>query len=66
MESMQEVVDPMDVPGAARCLGVSTSWVYKKVEARELPHFRVGRSIRFTKRALLEFIENNTVGPDRE
>lgn len=38
----------LDIDGLADLLGVSRSWVRDKVTARELPHHRPGRHVRFT------------------
>jgi len=37
----------VDVKTAARLLGVSPSLVYAWVERKQIPHYRMGRSIRF-------------------
>ena len=39
--------EPIDVKTAARFLGVSVSLVYAWVERKRIPHYRMGRSIRF-------------------
>ena len=38
---------PIDVKTAAHFLGVSASLVYAWVERKQIPHYRMGRSIRF-------------------
>lgn len=43
------IAKPLDVPGLADLLSVSTSWVYRRVEAGLLPHARLGNHIRFTE-----------------
>jgi len=40
--------EPVDVKAAARFLGVSPSLVYAYVERKQVPHYRLGRSIRFS------------------
>jgi len=37
----------VDVRAAARFLGVSPSLVYAYVERKQIPHYRLGRAIRF-------------------
>ena len=37
----------LTVQDVARRFNVPVSWVYTKAEANELPHFKVGRYIRF-------------------
>lgn len=50
--------DPMlDVMQAAEILGVSREWVYKLAGRGELPHYRLGRSIRFRRSELEAFLE---------
>jgi len=39
---------PVGVKGAARFLGVSPSLVYAYVERKQIPHYRIGRCIRFS------------------
>lgn len=51
---MNEVL--IDVPSTARYLEVSQSWVRRHLA--ELPHFRVGRLIRFKKKKLDEYLKN--------
>ena len=38
---------PADVKAAARFLGISRSLVYAYVERKQIPHYRIGRCIRF-------------------
>ena len=39
--------EPVDVKTAARFLGVSPSLVYAYVERKQIPHYRMGRAVRF-------------------
>ena len=39
--------EPVNVKTAARFLGVSASLVYAWVERKQIPHYRMGRAIRF-------------------
>ena len=45
--SQSSFEEPIDVRTAARFLGVSTSLVYAWVERKQIPHYRMGRAIRF-------------------
>ena len=48
--STQEAVafeQAVDVKTAARFLGVSPSLVYAYVERKQIPHYRLGRAVRF-------------------
>jgi excisionase family DNA binding protein len=52
---VQEPITPSDtwtVSVASRVLGVSTAWLYKLVDANEIPHRRQGSSIFFDRREL--------------
>ena len=53
--SNSSVEEPVDVKTAARFLGVSTSLVYAWVERKQIPHYRMGRSIRFLLSELAEW-----------
>ena len=55
----------LDVAQAAALLGVPKSWVYVRVEscACDLPHFRVGRYLRFRSSELFAYLEQNRRGP---
>lgn len=52
-----------DVQGLAEYLKVDTSWVYKKVSLKEIPHFHAGKYPRFKKSAIDKWIETQTVRP---
>ena len=43
---------PVDVKTAAQLLGVSPSLVYAYVERKQIPHYRIGRCIRFSRHEL--------------
>jgi excisionase family DNA binding protein len=45
---------------AAQLLHVPRSTLYELVRSRHLPHVRVGRSLRFTKEDLAEWVRRNT------
>jgi excisionase family DNA binding protein len=42
----------LDVKWVARTFGVSEQWVYRAVETNEIPHYRLGKLIRFHHREL--------------
>lgn len=46
-----------DVVWLAKLLGVSRSWVYHAVETGQLPAVRIGALIRFDKRAVAAWID---------
>jgi excisionase family DNA binding protein len=50
----------LDVKGAAELLNVPESWIYQHVRARaeqRLPHFKLGKYIRFSATALSQWLE---------
>ena len=50
----------LDVKGAAELLNVPESWIYQHVRARaeqRLPHFKLGKYIRFSAEALSQWLE---------
>ena len=50
----------------AETLNVSRNWLYQKVERNEIPHFRLGRAIRFDLPNIEEWLLTNCVaGPDQ-
>ena len=55
----------LDVTEASKVLGVPKSWVYARVEQPEcdLPHFHVGRYLRFRASELNDYLERNRGGP---
>ena len=47
----------LTVKDVALRLAVPVSWVYLKVESRELPFLKIGRYVRFEASAIEAFIE---------
>jgi len=45
---------------AAQLLHVPRSTLYELVRSRRLPHVRVGRSLRFTRKDLAEWVRRHT------
>lgn len=56
-------IELLDVKAAADYLRISVYTIYKMVnrKANTLPHIRFGKSIKFTKRQLNDFLLKNTV-----
>jgi excisionase family DNA binding protein len=55
----------LDVKEAAALLNVPESWIYQHVRARaedQLPHFKVGKYIRFSAQALTQWLEAHRLG----
>jgi excisionase family DNA binding protein len=51
----------LTVTEASHYLGIKTSTLYVMVERKEIPHYRVGRLIKFTKADLNAFMEERRV-----
>lgn len=55
----------LDVREAAALLNVPESWIYQHVRARageKLPHFKLGKYIRFSAKALMHWLETRLLG----
>ena len=57
--------DIIDVKAAAKILGLSPATVYGKTHRNEIPFFKRGKKLRFSKSALIEWLKagENTVKP---
>ena len=55
--------DVMDVAGVAEYLGLSTSTIYDKVQAREIPYVRIGNLLRFPRASVDRWLAESTVQP---
>jgi excisionase family DNA binding protein len=53
----------MDVAGVAEYLGFSPSTIYEKVQTKDIPHVRIGNSLRFPKAVIDRWLEEYTVQP---
>ncbi len=61
-EGREEPMRPLLRPAeAARILGVSRSQIYRLAALGEIPHVRVGRSVRFRLEDLRAFVERRRV-----
>jgi len=57
----------LDVKEAAGLLKVPESWIYQHVRAREedkLPHFKLGKYLRFSTLALTQWLESHHIGSE--
>lgn len=59
----QPETDVLDVHQAAEYLRMKRGWVYDAVRRGELPYVRLGRKLRFSKRALGEWFAAQVVRP---
>lgn len=53
----------MDVAGVAEYLGFSPSTIYEKVQTKDIPHVRIGNSLRFPKAVIDRWLEESTIQP---
>lgn len=53
----------MDVRGVALYLGFSPATIYSKVRDADIPHVRIGNSLRFPKSEIDRWLSQNTVRP---
>jgi excisionase family DNA binding protein len=66
MPDLHQLTEPLlDANEAARLLRVPRSTLYELVRSRGLPHIRVGRALRFTRRDLALWVTDNTHGRSR-
>jgi len=47
----------------ARRLSISPFHVYRLARERQIPHFRIGRSVRFTEEAIGAWIARQSIAP---
>jgi excisionase family DNA binding protein len=57
------VKDFLSIPELSQYLNVKESTLYAKVEAGELPHYRIGRLIRFKKNDVDRWLEKQRRDP---
>ena len=52
----------MKVQEASEFLRTSTSSIYKMTINSTIPHYKIGRGLRFKKEELIQFVENGDAG----
>ena len=52
----------LKVEEASKLLRTSTSTLYKMTMNNTIPHYKVGRGLRFKKEELIQFVENGDAG----
>ena len=52
----------MKVQEAGEFLRTSTSSIYKMTMNSTIPHYKIGRGLRFKKEELIQFVENGDAG----
>jgi excisionase family DNA binding protein len=61
--SDDELMTPDDV---CAILKVTKDWLYDQVQARRMPHVRLGRHLRFRRSEVFEYVRANSVAQDGE
>lgn len=51
-----------DVKGIARYLCVKTQWIYENVHNNEIPHYKMGKHLRFRKSKIDEWLQKKEKG----
>jgi excisionase family DNA binding protein len=49
----------------AAWLKITTDWIYDACQKQSIPHYRIGRKVRFSRSQLLEWLEANAVSARR-
>ena len=52
-----------DVKGLAEYLKMDKSWVYNRAHLKTIPHFKIGKYLRFKKSAIDKWFEKESVNP---
>jgi excisionase family DNA binding protein len=55
--------DLIGVQDVAAMVKTPASWVYGKVERGEIPHFKLGKYLRFDRATVVQWIEQQRRGP---
>jgi excisionase family DNA binding protein len=58
LNTLPNLLTPDDL---AQFLSISKTGVYRLVEKRQIPFFRIGGSLRFEKKDLLSYLQGNRV-----
>lgn len=56
--------DVLDVPGAMAFLRLGRHAIYDGVSRNEIPHRRIGKHIRFSRAALIRWLDSNAKEAD--
>jgi excisionase family DNA binding protein len=56
VEAVDNAGDVLDVPHVARLLGVGRNTVYALVAKNQIPHRRLGKQIRFSRAAVMQWL----------
>jgi excisionase family DNA binding protein len=53
----------LDAKAAGELLGVPDTWLYSAARRDAVPHFKIGRYVRFDRDQLLTWVQNRARGP---
>ncbi len=65
LKAEQTVAPELDTVAVAKMLGCSEATVRRMIKEGLLPHYRIGRQIRFNREVLEEYARKSSVGGDR-
>ena len=63
IEELKSIRSAMTVKELAEKLSLSEREIYKLAATNQIPHFKIGSSIRFDPAAVLEWLEERTLSP---
>lgn len=60
MENINQTIETLTVEQVAEIFGVTERTIYRRCDANEIPHFRIGETgaIRFVKSKIVQWIED--------
>jgi len=53
----------LNIKEASQLLGISTSTIYKRTPNNQIPHYKLGRLVRFKKNELIDYMESHKKEP---
>jgi excisionase family DNA binding protein len=56
IEDIEDASDVLDVPRVARLLDVGRNTIYSLVAKNQIPHRRLGKQIRFSRAAVVQWL----------
>lgn len=59
--SIGDLPDLLTVPEVAKLLRCSRGSIYKRIERRQIPHIRLGRTILFRRVEIEKYLNDHTV-----
>lgn len=59
IEDIEDARDVLDVPRVATLLGVGRNTIYSLVAKNQIPHRRLGKQIRFSRAAVMQWLSRS-------